>query len=251
MKLRQICSSVFLIVGLCASGYADEHFPFLAQVSKKSVNIRAGANTNFEKIDQLSEGAEVIVLAKSFDWYKVQLPLTAKAYVRADYLKIKQNSMAELIGDKVNIRAAANSESASLGMIKKGEAVKVIAQVNDWWQIEPPVQAAGWIRQDFLSVKSATVDATTLTNAKAPMPANTTALKLIEVKGMLKAIAGSDSQARYQLVADDQMVYYIQSIPDLDCFKGAKVSVKGFIVADPDHTHAHPILHAAHVSLLL
>jgi N-acetylmuramoyl-L-alanine amidase len=150
MKLLRICSSVFLIIGLCAIGYAGEHFPFPAQITKESVNIRAGANANFEKVDKVSKGIEIVILGKSFDWYKVQLPKTAKAYIRADYLKLNQNSMAELIGDKVNIRAAANSESTSLGVIQKGDLVKVITQTNGWWQIEPPVQATGWIQQDFL-----------------------------------------------------------------------------------------------------
>ncbi|MBI3601624.1 MAG: SH3 domain-containing protein [Candidatus Omnitrophica bacterium] len=144
--------------GLCALGYADEHFPFLAQVSKASVNIRAGANMNFEKLDKINRGAEIVVWGRSFDWYKIQLPITAQAYIRADYLQIRQHLMAEITGDKVHIRARANSDSASLGQLKKGDLVKVIAQTNGWYQIEPPAEAVGWIYKDFLSVKSLTVE---------------------------------------------------------------------------------------------
>ena len=151
MKLLRICSFVFLIIGLGALGYADEHFPFPAQVTKESVNIRAGANTNFEKVDKLSIGAQVIVLGKSYDWYKVQLFKTAQAYIRADYLKVEENLTAQLIGDTVNIRAAANSDATSLGIVKKGELVKVIKQTNGWCQIEAPAESAGWIRKDFLT----------------------------------------------------------------------------------------------------
>lgn len=163
---RNICSSVLFIFVLQAQGYADEHFPFLAQVDKESVNVRAGANTNFEIIDKLKKGDKIVVLGKNFQWYKVQLPPTAKAYIRADYLKLSKDSMAELTGDKVNIRARANSNSSSLGQLKKGDIVKVIQQipanpakgetkdeVNGWWCIEPPVQAVGWIREDFLTFK--------------------------------------------------------------------------------------------------
>ncbi len=152
MKLLRICSSVFLTIGLCALGYADEHFPFLAQVSKQSVNIRAGANTNFEKLDKLSLGAQILVLGKTYSWYKVQLPKTAQAYIRSDYLKVAEDLSAQLIGDTVNIRAAANSDATSLGIVKKGELVKVIKQTNGWCQIEPPSQAVGWIREDFLTL---------------------------------------------------------------------------------------------------
>jgi uncharacterized protein YgiM (DUF1202 family) len=245
MKRFRICSSVFLILGLCALGYADEHFPFIAQVAKKSVNIRAGANTNFEKVGQLNQGDEIVVLGKSFDWYKVQLPSTAKAFIRADYLKITQNSMAELIGDNVNMRAAANSDSASLGMIKKGQAVKVIAQVNDWWQIEPPVQAVGWIRQDFLTLKSAKVD------ARPPQKVKESSVAVLEVKGRLKLLTEPKDGLRYELMVDDATSYYVQSIPSLDRFKGGTVVIKGFIVMDNNHTYTHAVLHALTISLLL
>ena len=46
-KISIICSSVFLAFAFLTPGYADEHFPFLAEVSKESVNVRAGPNTNF------------------------------------------------------------------------------------------------------------------------------------------------------------------------------------------------------------
>ena len=88
-KILTICSSVFLIFAFIAPGFADEHFPFLAEVSKESVNVRAGPNTNFEKVDKLTKGTQVVVLGHYYEWYKVQPLSTIKAYIRSDYLKIK------------------------------------------------------------------------------------------------------------------------------------------------------------------
>jgi uncharacterized protein YgiM (DUF1202 family) len=258
MNLLRICSSIFLIIGLCALGYADEHFPFLAQVSKESVNIRAGANTNFEKLDKLSKGAEVVVLGKKFDWYKVQLPSTSKAYIRADYLKMNQNSVAELMGDKVHIRALPNSDSTSLGMIKKGELVRVVAQTNGWWQIDPPASTFGWVREDFLTVKSASVDASLIKQplrlqeqipvGKAPM-VKASALNTVEVKGRLKALAEPKANIRYELFIDGKTTYYVQSIPSIDRFKGAVVLIKGFVISD--QSYDYPVLRVLSISLLL
>ena len=115
-----------------ASGFADEHFPFLAEVSKESVNVRAGPNTNFEKIDKLSKGSRVVVLGRSYEWYKIQPLPTTKAYIRSDYLNIiKGRGMAIVLGDNVNIRCSANSEAASLGEVKKGTLVKVLEEVRE------------------------------------------------------------------------------------------------------------------------
>lgn len=243
MTLLRICSSVLLIMGLCAQGYADEHFPFLGEVSKKSVNIRAGANTNFERLDQLAQGQQVVVIAKSFDWYKVQLPVTAKAFIRSDYLKVIQQPLAEVTGDKVHIRAAASSDAASLGFVKKGETLKLVAQVNEWWQVEPPLQAAGWIRQDFLTLKAEKVpDALMKREPTVVVPD----LKIHEYKGRLR----SASAMSYELQLEDGTIYYVRSIPNIDRFKGAKVLVKGFIRTE-EKTYAYPVLHALNVSLLL
>src|SRR5476649_1600829 len=96
------CSSVFLVFAFIAPGYADEHFPFLAEVSKESVNVRAGPNTNFEKVDKLDKGVQVVVLGRSYEWYKVQPLSTTKAYIRSDYLTIKPGEdTAQVLGDNV------------------------------------------------------------------------------------------------------------------------------------------------------
>ncbi len=153
-RLFLICSSVILFYTLSVQGYADEHFPFLGEVSKESVNVRAGANTNFEKIDKLSHGDQVVVLGHQYEWYKIQLPTTAKAFIRADYVQMKEGSIAVVIGDKVNVRALANSDAASLGQITKGRFVKVLEQANGWCRIEGSAGTVAWVHQDFVIMKS-------------------------------------------------------------------------------------------------
>ncbi len=253
-NLVRICSSVVLIFILSIKGYADEHFPFIAQVSKHSVNIRAGANTNFEILGKLAQGHEVVVVSKSFDWYKVQLPSSAKAYIRADYLKILQNSSAQLIGDKVHIRALPNSNSASLGMITQGTTVKVITQTNGWWQIEPPSQAVGWIRQDFLSVKPGTTTNVPLIQKVVELPGKILAgagasPNVLKVKGKVVALAVPKGDIRYEFWVDGKATYYIQSKVDIDRFKGAVVLIDGTVEANG--SSAYPLLHIVNISLLL
>ena len=252
--LLRICSFAFLIVTQTTLGNANEHFPFLAQVSKESVNIRAGANTNFEKIDKLNQGFELVVLAKSYDWYKVQLPTTAKSYIRADYVKPRQGTIAEVVGDHVNIRAVANSDSTSLGQLKKGELVKIIAQTNGWYQIEPPPQAAGWVRQDFLILKSISVDSSLM---RAPLrlediPAvKEKSFATITVKGKLIPLPDAKADMRYELMVDGKVAYYVQSVPNMEHFKGAMVLIKGLVISDSNHQYNYPVLRTISISILL
>ncbi len=99
---------------------------------------------------KLGKASQVVVRGRDYEWYAVQLPAAAGVYIRADYVKDKGNSIGEITGDKVNVRARADSESSSLGQLEQGELVKLIEQVNGWWKIEPPVAAQGWVHADLI-----------------------------------------------------------------------------------------------------
>ena len=164
-RVLVLCSLVFLCWA-SARGNADEHFPFLGETAKDAVHVRAGANTNFESLCKLGKGSRVVVVGRHYEWYAVQLPAAVGVYIRADYIKEKGNSIGEITGDKVNIRARANSDSSSLGQLEQGELVKLIEQVrppdgqaDGWWKIEPPLAAQGWVRADLVSMTSATIPA--------------------------------------------------------------------------------------------
>ncbi len=150
LRLFLLCSSVLLSV-LTVQLNADEHFPFLGQVSKSSVNVRSGPNINFEVIEQLAQDERVIVTGRHYEWFKVRLSSKAKAFIRADYLLVKDPQQpAEIIGDKVNVRCAPNSDSTSLGQLAKGGKVVLVVENNGWWQIVAPDEINGWVHQDFV-----------------------------------------------------------------------------------------------------
>ena len=167
--LIKICSSVVLML-LCINAHADEHFPFTAKVTRPAVNIRAGSNTNFEKIDQLKENDTVIVLARQFDWFKIQLPKTAKAYMRSDYLKMHDGLVAEIIGDKVHVRAKPDAESSTLGLLTQGTLVNVIEVTQGWAKLVPGAGMSGWVHQDFISKTSDSADPSLIYQPISPSP---------------------------------------------------------------------------------
>jgi len=63
----------------------DHPLPFLAESTGDNVNVRAGQSANFERLCQLSEGEEVVVLDKEYSWYKIQTALTATKQIRSKY----------------------------------------------------------------------------------------------------------------------------------------------------------------------
>jgi SH3-like domain-containing protein len=258
-----LCSSVFLIFAFMAPGFADEHFPFLAQVIKESVNVRAGPNTNFEKIDKLNRGSRVVVLGRSYEWYKIQPLPTTKAYIRSDYLNIiKGGDIALVLGDNVNIRCSAGSDAASLGEVKKGTLVKVLGQAQGWCRLTPVAGTVAWIHQDFLKEISADVPVSLLIQEikmpLAPIPENS--LKAVpsagvspwvSMRGTMEALVNPQADVHYEIVLDDKSIFYLQDIPQISFFCNTLVDVEGAIVPDPQKKFMYPLLHINKIALVL
>ena len=256
------CSSVFLIFAFIAPGFADEHFPFLAEVSKESVNVRAGPNTNFEKVDKLSKGSRVLVLGRLYEWYKIQPLSTTKAYIRSDYLKIKEGeAIALVLGDNVNVRCRASSDAASLGEVKKGTLVKILEQSHGWCRLEPVAGTAVWIHQDFLTEISTDVTASLLiptihVTAAEPLIKDTPKRKIIvdtvSLQGKLQALPQAlSADVHYEIVIDDKNIYYIKDIPKISNFANMVVDVEGSVIADPQEKSTYPLVHINKIALVL
>ncbi|MBI4309353.1 MAG: SH3 domain-containing protein [Candidatus Omnitrophica bacterium] len=293
MKRLIFCSSVWLMLVFAGLCFADEHFPFLGEMKRGPVNVRAGANTNFESVDKLVQGAEVVVLGQSYEWYKIQLPSTAAAFIRADYMEKRGPGIGALTGDKVNVRAKPNSESSTLGQLHKGDLVKLIEQTDDgcsasanmsstncrgnWWKVEPPPSAAGWVHADFVGVKSPQVPDQMVrkpiantsspnyrSNWGKPLTADLVApvsAKLVPAatpnpvvrrQGLLLPLiqASAAVDVHYQIVVDGKPVYYVQDAPHLEHFSRAQVSFEGSLLSG-DKTTACPVLDIKKITLIL
>ncbi len=252
----KILFSLFVLVSsLSFNAVADDHFPFLAQVVRPSVNVRSGPNINFSRVDQLRQGDEVVVVAKSYEWCKIRLRATSQAFIRADYIQVLDEHHGIINSDKVNVRAAANVEAAVLGQLAKESAIDLIAQKDGWWQIIPNDKVYGWVHQDFIVFKSQDIPAAPLmAEVKSVEPIKaTTALPPVSVmtlKGQIKPVLEPTSSAKYMLIVDNQTKYYINDIDHLSDFNGATVDVQA---VDKDRTKpsAHPFLDIQKISLVL
>lgn len=147
------CLFVFLPSGVLA----QEQFPFLGTISGTTANIRSGPHTSFERICQLRQGQDVIVVDKSFSWYKIQLPQEADCFISEQYVKMLSPDILEVTGSRVNVRAAQSDQSSVLGKFNAGTKLKMRQKFPGWIQIEPTSSLSAWIHQDLVSFKSLSV----------------------------------------------------------------------------------------------
>ncbi len=136
-------------------GYCkQEKFPFLGEINTDRVNVRAGESTNFERLCQLNHGDEVVVIGRRFSWYKIKLPSQARSFINSKYVRSIGNGVAEVIADRVNVRASNSITSSILAQLSRGSKVHIISDANGWYKIVPVDKSYGWISEKFISFKS-------------------------------------------------------------------------------------------------
>jgi uncharacterized protein YgiM (DUF1202 family) len=207
---------------------AKEHFPFLGEISADKVSVRAGQNVNFERLDIVPQGTKVIVFEEQYGWYKIQLPATAKAYVRIDYLTIENDQIGRVSANRVNVRAGRGTNFSALGQLENGQYVRLVNKMDDWFQIVPLEGMRGWVSKDFvkfLSDKIPSLDSLGLVAVTASSIEETKSvvtegvqfsnLAPVSVKGVIEPVPASQmlNNAAYQLTTSDGKTYYLQIDP--------------------------------------
>ncbi len=246
-------SSLFLV--LCTRLYAQEVFPFLGEITTDNINIRAGQDVSFEKLGELTKGEEVVVVAKSYDWYKIKLPNHAQCYVSENYVKMRFDDIGVITGNRVNVRAGVNDKSNIIGRLAQDTKIKVRNHFPGWFQIEPMEGIYGWVADKFITFKSKEIPAPYVIvepsrniykrsavleeEPKKEEPPAFLATGQIEDLG--RFFPAKD--IRYKLTVDDKTVYYLQgSKESLDQFIHKSVKVEGSIQPDPNKFYKYPVI---------
>ena len=234
-------------------------FPFLAEVNQDQINVRAGQSTGFEKLCQMNKGDEVIVFEQNFSWYKIRLPQRCRAFIIEKYVEKTGIDQGKVIGQHVNIRAQANAESTSLGMLEKDSEVKILEKKEGWYKIKPPDNSFGWIAGQFVAFKSNNIslyhepeiiEPTSTSSAQvdekgldsnAGIPDS-----VIETSGILeKSNDSANKDHLYQISNSATVQYHLKTNLSLDQWVGQKVNVKGVL----DGSSTQPLLDVYQIRL--
>ena len=287
--LKSTKTIIFLVLFFCFSShfvFAEERFPFLAEVSAPSVNIRAGEHLNFEKLGRLTKGQQVIVVGRNYSWYKIKLPSDAKSYVSQDFVMPVNAQTGVIKSERVNIRAGAGANFTVLGQLKKGTTVTILEKLDGWYRIEAVEGTWGWISQQYLTFKSNQLPPTIplignteeAVSKKNPPPlaqtfpsppaAKIQGIKSSEVVSSPKApgpisVIGRvenlnegilSDDIRHKLITDDHTIYYLQGYKNvLDEFSSYHVQIEGNIPKEkgPQHPSPYPVIVVSKINLIL
>lgn len=259
--MRGFLTAAVLAAALQAgTAWAAEEPPFLGMVVAQEADLRAGQNKAFEKVGVVRKDQPLTVVAESYGWYKVQLPVDARSYVAANYIRDVGGDLAEVTGNRLNIRSAPTVQATVLGQLKKGELVRVLEQKDGWARVEPADRSFGWLPAEVVAYKSKDIPPPRVLTRSSPSakPQDTALQKpspdkdTVSGTGILQDLADKavSPEIRHRLAADGQTVYFLKGYRRvLDGFLNQKVDIQG--TRQHDVSADQPVLLVNKITLVL
>lgn len=164
---RFLFSSTIATVLVGGMQFAASALPAMlcGQEPGSAVNVRKAPSLSAIVIGTARVGDRVDTLddrigGDTVEWYQVQLPSGVQGWVSANYVQTGDR-VAVLRGDGINVRSrpsmTARKERDSYGM--RGDRVVVLESSNGddvyvWHQVRFPSQVEGWVRGDYVALKT-------------------------------------------------------------------------------------------------
>lgn len=148
------------------------------KINANNVNFRKTASTKGTKLGQLQKQAEVTILEKSGDWYKVTVKATGvTGYVYAKFVTLDSStsptptpvlstSNGYINAGGVNFRSGPSASYSSLGILSKNTAVNVLEKSGTW--VKVTVTSTG--KTGYVFGKYVTMNPATPTPTTTPTP---------------------------------------------------------------------------------
>lgn len=160
--MKNILNLIVMATAFCSLiniGVAQEQ----AIVTRDRVNVRGQPSVFSEVLTQLNKGDKITIIepvkvekpkeGDNANWYKIQLPAGVPVWVNVAFINTNFNTV---IPNRLNIRAGCGEQYSILGRLEKGTVVKIIKTENNWYQIETPTNAYGFIVAEFVEKQAAT-----------------------------------------------------------------------------------------------
>lgn len=140
--------------------------PWLAKVTGKSVNLRAGASTNHFAFSRLTMDAPVIAMGGKGDWVEIVVPSDQAIWIHGDFVEEAGEGRLRVTGDRVRLRCTASTNHTPLGLTVMGQILKATGQRKadskvagkEWVEVFAPLNARGWIHGDYVKRSDQKID---------------------------------------------------------------------------------------------
>jgi uncharacterized protein YgiM (DUF1202 family) len=122
--------------------------PFTGKVIANKVRIRVKPDLDSHIFRQVGKNDLLLIVSEEGDFYAVQPPKDAKAYVFRSYVL---DNVVE--ANRVNIRLEPHVDGPIIGQLQAGDKIKgqIAAMNNKWIEISPPSSTKFYVSKEFIS----------------------------------------------------------------------------------------------------
>ena len=124
-------------------------------VNADNVYVRSGAGDNYYPTMKLNKGAKVVVIGEKFDWLKIVPPEGSFSYVGKHFVEKKADGVGVVNRENVNVRAGSTLNALKTtvqSQLAPGQEVKILDEVEEYYKIAPPTDAAVYIKKELVDV---------------------------------------------------------------------------------------------------
>lgn len=145
------------MVMMCISGTAlADTYRFGTVANSSSVNLRAGASKQTERLCSYPRGTWLRILDDYGDWYKVKGPDGRTGYMMKDYIYISAGAMGIVgivdVTDSLNLRANADGSGKIIGGYPDGVPCILLSETGAWYHVSVDGKA-GYFNAAYIDKK--------------------------------------------------------------------------------------------------
>lgn len=159
---------LFLIFGLfsliCIRAGAQES---TAETIGENINVRSDSTLMSQPLCTLAKGTHIDIVQEKFDWYKIRLPQSFKAYVATKYIDVIGTKKGKVNATTLNLRLAPSTDAPVIGKAQANDAVQIIGKEGDWYKLSAYPYGTGWINKKFVKIHKISPEVETLVDQLA------------------------------------------------------------------------------------
>jgi uncharacterized protein YgiM (DUF1202 family) len=180
MKRLFLLFSLFSLITLRASAQEST-----AETIGDSINVRSDSTSMSQSLCTLPKGTRVDIVQDKFDWYKIRLPQSFKAYVATKYIDVIGTKKGKVNATNLNLRLAPSTDASVIGKTQVNDVVQIIGKEGDWYKLSAYPYGTGWINKKFVKVHKISPEVEALVDQLAvnDLPIRENAKKQLIAKG--------------------------------------------------------------------
>ena len=135
---------------------------------EESLNIRAEANEESERLGKLPAGASAVIVERGDQWTKIQSG-SVVGYVRNDfvvtgdaageYAEAHCTKVAIVTTETLKVRESQDENSTCVTMVAAGDEYQVKSEENGWAQVQLDENTTGYVSEEYVNVSFALTNA--------------------------------------------------------------------------------------------